>query len=824
MGKWSIIVPEARTNLVKNPSIETNTTGHAATGSTISKDSDYARAGAFSLKVVTDDAGASEGTVYNGGGGTSAMPVTVGTSYTASVYMRGYGTVYLGIYWYTTSGSVFVSTSASGVLTLADSGWTRYSVTATAPATSDYAQIRVITSAQQSSRFHCDCFQFEAGAYATTYIDGNQPGCKWNGLYHASTSSRDAQERSGGRLVDIEDTYGWRVLEFAGGGMPPLVNNVQALALQPGAQFVSTTVTPRQLILQSEYHAGTLTALNTKRQDIIDVIKPDAVRGAQPFVLCYTGGTRNLYASFRYDDGMQINAYTAGDNFVEKPTIGLLAVDPFWYEDDQQQQALDFTDSLASNNYAAARISGAWQNLGTGFNAQVNCIAVDRNTGRVYFGGTFTTANGVTVNGVCYWNGTTFVAMTGAGGTGVSGGAVNALAVASNGDVWIGGAFTACDGATADGLALWSYAASTYTKFTNGTPGDTFNAIAIDKNGVVYLGGNFLNWNGNANEDYIAKYSGGAFSALSTGTNGVVYALAVGQDGTTIYVGGDFTTPQTRVMSWNGSAFAAMGSGASNSVLSIVVDNSGLVYAGGVFSTTPTTSFVASWNGSSWRALGSGVNATVTKLAVINGNEVIAIGIFTTAGGLTTTDRVAVWNGTSWHHIDFSADGAALLYDCAYLSGNIFIGHSGSGTATSSGLSTFTNVSTASVYPIITITGPTTGSATLQWIENQTTGDLLYCNLVILPGEIVTIDLRFRKKSVNSSWRGASVSSNRGTIYFTSGARGQIYDAVLPGSDFSTWSIAPGSNTIAAFISGTTTGIVMMASWIPTHWSIDGTS
>ena len=74
MGKWSIIVPEARTNLVKNPSVETNTTGHVAAGSTISRDSAYARAGVFSLKIVTDDAGASEGTVYNGGGGTGAMP------------------------------------------------------------------------------------------------------------------------------------------------------------------------------------------------------------------------------------------------------------------------------------------------------------------------------------------------------------------------------------------------------------------------------------------------------------------------------------------------------------------------------------------------------------------------------------------------------------------------------------------------------------------------------------------------------------------------------------------------------------------------------
>jgi hypothetical protein len=825
-GQWSIIVPEARTNLVKNPSVETNTTGHAATGSTISRDSAYARAGVFSLKIVTDDAGASEGTVYNGGGGTGAMPVTIGTSYTASVFLRGDGTVYLGIYWYTTSGSVFVSTSFSSVLTLADSGWTRYTITATAPATSDYAQIRVITSAQQSARFWCDGFQFEAGAYATTYIDGDRHGCYWTGLYHASTSARHANYRLGGRVVDIEDTYGIRVLNSSGAGAPTVDVMTQALALQPGSTYINDVYRERTLNLVLAPYSATLPGLHLLRKNLWNLIKPEAYGENDPFLLAYTGNTRKVYGAFRYDGGWDFGQLSGGAYKVEqqaKVSLRLVACDPYWYEDDQQQETLEFTDSLASNNYAAARINGNWQNLGTGFNGQVNCIVPDTNTGRVYFGGAFTTANGVTVNGVCYWNGETFVAMTGAGGTGVSGGAVNALAVAPNNDVWIGGAFTSCDGATADGLARWNYAASTYTKFTNGAPGDIFNAIAIDKNGIVYLGGLFANWDANANSDNIVSYNGTAFAPLSTGTNGQIYSLATGIDGSTLYVGGAFSSPQTRVMSWNGSAFSAMGGGASSIVRSILAAINGDVYICGDFATTPTTSYIARWSGSSWYSLGSGLSLSGYKLFPDQDGRVVVVGPFSTAGGITAYG-IAAWNLSVWSGIDLTPPGAAEVICGASAGESMYLGFDTAGTATSSGLATLINNSTSDVYPIITITGPTTGSATLQWLENQTTGDLLYLNLVILPGEIVTIDLRPGAKSVNSSWRGASTTSNRGTVYFTSGARGQIYDAVLPGSDFSNWHIAPGSNTIAAFVSGTTTGVVMVASWQTQHNTVDGAS
>jgi hypothetical protein len=798
VSKWSIVVPEAATNLVTDPEC-TALDFYNAIGSTLTVSSTYARFGYTTLKVVTDNSAANEG-VY-----ADLIAASVGASYTFSIYARGSGTINLRILWYTVT-PTFISASTGAVITLSNTGWTRYTLTAVAPATTASAQLSVDTDAQQSITFYADGWQLEAVDHVTTFVSGNQAGCRWNGLYNGSTSTRDAQERSGGRLRDLEDTYGWRVLEYAGAGMPPLVNNLQPLALQPGAQFVSTTVTPRQLILQSEYHAGTLATLHGKRQDILDVIKPDAVRGAQPFVLCYTGGTRALYASFRYDDGMQINAYTAGTNFVEKPTIGLLAVDPFWYEDDQQLAALAFTASLASNNYAAARINGTWQNLGTGFNGVVYCVKTDSDTGRVYYCGNFTTANGVTVNSVCYWNGTTFVAM-GSGTAGVAGGAAVTMAIAQNGDVWVGGLFTSAGGSAADGLARWNSVANNWTCFTNGTPGDLISAIAIDIYSNVYIGGTFANWDGIAAADNLAKWNGSAWSALSTGANAGVFALAFGADGTTLYVGGNFTSPQTRIMSWNGSAFSEMGGGASGAINTLAVSREGTVYAGGVFSTTPTTSRIAKWTGNAWSSLGSGLNGNVTNIAVLGDGSLFVSGDFTAAGSLSSAPGAALWNGSSWARIDIDAP-SGVVYAAEALGDDLYIGNSNAGTATVSGKTTVVNSSTALSFPIIVITGTTTAGASgvVTWLENQSTKQRMYFYLWLVAGDVVTIDLSPLKKTV---------VSNR---------RGRLLGNPLANSEFSNWCLLPGSNTIAAYITGTTTGVTMNVIWRPVHWGVDGTS
>src|SRR5207247_5533609 len=92
---------------------------------------------------------------------------------------------------------------------------------------------------------------------------------------------------------------------------------------------------------------------------------------------------------------------------------------------------------------------------------------------------------------------------------------------------------------------------------------------------------------------------------------------------------------------WNGSTWTALGSGINAAVLALAVSGTD-VYAGGEFGG------VAKWNGSTWTALGSGMGSGdsflppfVSALA-FSGSDLYAAGWFTTAGGSTAND-IADW-------------------------------------------------------------------------------------------------------------------------------------------------------------------------------------
>src|SRR5947208_11710377 len=103
------------------------------------------------------------------------------------------------------------------------------------------------------------------------------------------------------------------------------------------------------------------------------------------------------------------------------------------------------------------------------------------------------------------------------------------------------------------------------------------------------------------------------------GVNGVVRTAAVGPNGD-IYVGGDFTMainssgnyfPANHVARWDGSGWSALGSGVNNTVNALAVTRQGVVFVGGSFTSAGATSanFAARWNGTNWSALGAGMNS-----------------------------------------------------------------------------------------------------------------------------------------------------------------------------------------------------------------------
>ena len=846
---WGVVVPEAATNLILNPSAEqTGNFGNHNSGSA-ARDTTYARFGDYCYAVTT-------------GATNRGMTFTVGALANAAhyftVYARGNAAATLEV---SADNSNWNALAAVGGVT---GGWVRYGASIASAQCNGSTTIRVRDTANET--FYLDGAQLEQAAYSTTYFDGDfNTFCKWTGLRHGSTSTRAAADRSGGRLRTFDEVGSIRVLEAAGHGYVTPQHNIQPMSLQPGAVYQGYKVPPRNLTLRVEVRgaasatpATAVASLHSTLQDFLNLIKPDLTTGPQPFVLFYTGATttstRRIFASFVYAGGLDGDGQSGGPAKFFRGPINLLAVDPFWYEDDRVTATLDFTDSLTAN-YALRRINGAWAALGSGFSGAITCMAVDAERGRVYFGGVFATANGVTVNRVTYWDGTTFNAMGGTAGT--SGGtAVNCLAIAANGDVWVGGSFTSAGGSSAKGLARWNVGSSTWTCFNEST--STFveiTAIAIDASGTVYIGGDFTVWEGDAANSRIAKTSndGTDWDALGTGMNGWVQALAVHPDGK-VYVGGSFTTGNGVTLNgigyWNGTTFVPMGStagisGGSTLVDTILVRRNGDVVIGGSFTSAGGVScaYVAVWNGAAFAPLSTGVDAIVRTLIELPSGSILAGGDFTTAGGLALTDRIALWNGYTWAPLDLNWPGSPATLALAYYNGALYASiNSTGGTATAAGITSITNTGLSEVYPDVSVIGPSSSTATLQWLENQTVDSTLYFNLTVNTLETIGVSFVPGDKTVRTLWAGRPsarsesggrvggvgggvVRGNGSASLLTGGGQrfpGIIRGQPLAGSDFLAFRLVPGANTIAAFMTGTTTAAVVLLHFVPRHLSVDG--
>ena len=321
------------------------------------------------------------------------------------------------------------------------------------------------------------------------------------------------------------------------------------------------------------------------------------------------------------------------------------------------------------NNNVAKWNGTAWSSLSTGvangLNGDIDVLAVAVN-GDVYAGGIFTQASGTAANNVAKWNGSTWSSLRTGAANGVNGD-INALAIAGNGDVYVGGFFTHAGGVAAYSVAKWNGTtwSALGTGVTNGTSvahgvyaGKVF-ALAVAGNGDVYVGGAF-NRAGGVAAYSVAKWNGTAWSALSTGAY-YVHALAVDGSGN-VYAGGRFTLAgdiaANYVAKWDGTVWSALGTGTANGVNgyvhSLAVAGNGDVYAGGEFDQAGgiAARSVAKWNGTAWSSLGLGVynsssRATVYTLAVAGNGDVYAGGSFTIAWG-AVANKVAKWNGTAW--------------------------------------------------------------------------------------------------------------------------------------------------------------------------------
>src|ERR1035441_9626759 len=110
-----------------------------------------------------------------------------------------------------------------------------------------------------------------------------------------------------------------------------------------------------------------------------------------------------------------------------------------------------------------------------------------------------------------------------------------------------------------------------------GLPGadSQVSAAVVDGSGNLYIGVYFTVV-GDVIANHIAKWNGSSWTALGSGMNSNVWALAV--SGSDLYAGGEFTaaggSAANYIAKWNGSSWTALGSGMNNLVYALVVSGS----------------------------------------------------------------------------------------------------------------------------------------------------------------------------------------------------------------------------------------------------------
>ena len=131
------------------------------------------------LKVASTASGTSEIAL---GGSLSpkliGIPVTANSAYTFSGYARAATTtrpIKGQLYWYDVNGKFISSATAGTGVTDSATTWTRFTTTATAPATAWFCIPHILTLSATSSDVHYfDALQFEQASSATTFQDARQ--------------------------------------------------------------------------------------------------------------------------------------------------------------------------------------------------------------------------------------------------------------------------------------------------------------------------------------------------------------------------------------------------------------------------------------------------------------------------------------------------------------------------------------------------------------------------------------------------------------------------------------------------------------------------
>lgn len=582
--------------------------------------------------------------------------------------------------------------------------------------------------------------------------------------------------------------------------MAPVRNVTTPYALVDGALYQRTQVMPRVLTLLIDA-IGTSEATLVALEDAL-VAATNPHRPTLPIKVWYRSGGAGtgMYINARYEGGLDggiPNGFVT-DNI----PMRFLCTDPYWHGETDvalgwelddgillddgyvldDLGALFVYDSMAVANRIIERdADGNWTNLDGGASGNIYCMAIAPN-GDIYVGGAMhsvgTGGSFLAVQHIAMWDGAWHA--LGAGVDDI----VYAMAFDAAGNLYVGGNCHNAGAGAALHIAKWTVATTTWSAVGAGLDDDV-RAIAVAPNGDVYTGGAFHNVaGGGIAVAHIAMWdvSATAWVAVGAGFNVDVATLAVAPNGD-VYAGGSFTSvggggiTVNYIAKWNG-AWSALGAGLSNIVLDIAIAPNGEVYATGQFTSVSggiNVWYIAKWNGAAWSALGSGLDDYGIRIDCAANGDVYVAGNFTLAGGLSVPAKWATWSNGVWLP-GWAGTLNGMVYEFAVSATRTIL--AGAFTAaTVPGHTLIDNLGSANGYPVITITGP----GRLFYLINYTTGQVIYLDITLMAGEVLTINLSGQNKTITSSFRGG------------------MFPGIIAGT-LTNWYLQPGDNYIGCYV------------------------
>lgn len=231
---------------------------------------------------------------------------------------------------------------------------------------------------------------------------------------------------------------------------------------------------------------------------------------------------------------------------------------------------------------------------GTGANNNITALAI-QSDGKIIISGAFTSYNGTTINRIARLNSDGTLDATFNPGAGPSAGA-KAIAIQSDGKIIIGGTFTSYDGVTKNGIARLNTNGSLDATFA-GTGATTINAIKIQPDNQILIAGSFSSYNGTAANGIVRLNTDGTLDpSFNSGAGvgaGEILSLSLQTSGK-IVIGGTFTTyngttrNKIAMLSTSGSLDTSFdpGTGAgTGNVNAVAVQSDGNIMLGGTFTT-----------------------------------------------------------------------------------------------------------------------------------------------------------------------------------------------------------------------------------------------